>query len=320
MTKSGARYYSDIELAPLLETIANVEPLLSAEIEKRSNELATIPKFTGELDLRMNRYVSKLADDFEGKVSENSDETRLDWLRDNAIGLATEDDESEFTPEEIRYAVELALSVTHRDKKEDMFRRLKAVQFEFEAIRFQSKAVMPDSQINLLRQGFILLMTAFDAAIFDLMRDALDRNFFELIPLMGKAAKFELKEFNHFADFGEFSSHIVEQQLKDRYIKDLLRFLVEIVDKQGGYHFAQLMELVQRRNVHVHNRGFVDSKYLELENGKPKWNIEGFKPGEVAAISDDYWQRANALCSFCVNAVAEWVGLGAKLPGGKARK
>ena len=43
--------------------------------------------------------------------------------------------------------------------------------------------------------------------------------------------------------------------------------------------FERLIELVLRRNVHVHNRGIVDSRYLD-ENK----NIDRLNQGDVAVI------------------------------------
>ena len=43
--------------------------------------------------------------------------------------------------------------------------------------------------VGSLRQGFILLMTAFDAALFDLVRTKLQKDFFRLIPSLGKNEK-----------------------------------------------------------------------------------------------------------------------------------
>jgi len=39
---------------------------------------------------------------------------------------------------------------------------------------------------HVLRQGFLLLMTAFDAAVFDLVRIAFRKKFFQIIGTFGK--------------------------------------------------------------------------------------------------------------------------------------
>ncbi|HEX3657173.1 MAG TPA: hypothetical protein VHV55_15275 [Pirellulales bacterium] len=186
---------------------------------------------------------------------------------------------------------------------------------QFEHFRFLAKAVLPESEINVLRQGFILLMTAFDAAIFDLLRVALAEDFFSLIPRLAKDGSVKLKDMSKFKDFSEFSSSVIETQLKARYVKDLLLFLsasgVQLFDQESD-NLATLLELVQRRNVHVHNRGYVDERYLERdENDKPKWNLDNLSLGQVAVIDHAYWERTSMMTTTCVNAVASWIDAGA---------
>jgi hypothetical protein len=57
-----------------------------------------------------------------------------------------------------------------------------------------AKASRPESEINVPRQGFILLRTAFDAAVFDLARLALRRKFFALVGTLGKQEKVSLSD------------------------------------------------------------------------------------------------------------------------------
>ena len=65
-----------------------------------------------------------------------------------------------------------------------------------------------------------------------------------------------------------------------------------------------------RRNIHVHNRGIVDGKYLEKnESGKPRYNVYGLSEGTVAHIDSAYWERANRLSINCVSLIADWVNL-----------
>jgi hypothetical protein len=75
-----------------------------------------------------------------------------------------------------------------------------------------------------------------------------------------------------FQQFGEagnletLQEQIIDDQMRRRYAKDLLHLLqndwnVQCVEK--GASFGRLMEFVLRRNVHVHNRGIVDQRYVE---------------------------------------------------------
>jgi hypothetical protein len=63
----------------------------------------------------------------------------------------------------------------------------------------------------------------------------------------------------------------------------------------------RIIEFVLLRNVHVHNRGIVDKRYLD-----EKKNVDCLKQGDVAVIDQAYWQMANRVCKTCVERVAAW--------------
>jgi hypothetical protein len=106
---------------------------------------------------------------------------------------------------------------------------------------------------------------------------------------------------------------MIEDQLKKRYVKDLLGLLqtlgVVLVDEKNRVSYVQLIELVMRRNVHVHNRGEVDERYLEADpqSKRPKYNLYNLKPGDIAYIDMGYLELANRLCKNCVERLADWV-------------
>lgn len=107
---------------------------------------------------------------------------------------------------------------------------------------------------------------------------------------------------------------MIEEQLKKRYVKDVLGLLqslsVQCVDDTAGDRPVQLVELVLRRNVHVHNRGVVDERYLEPDpmTLKPKYNLYNLKLGDSAIIDDGYFQTAIRLCNNCVERLVKWSG------------
>ena len=183
---------------------------------------------------------------------------------------------------------------------------LKYLSGKFEELKLWARVASPNAEVNILRQGFILLMTAFDAAIFDLVRRALRNKFFSLAGAFGKQEKISLQEIAEHGSFQALQEEIIEEQLKKRYVKDLLYLLcnewkVECVDKLAGDKFERLIEFVLRRNVQVHNRGIVDDRYLD-ENK----NLDGLKVGDTAVIDDGYWRLANQLTTKCVEKVAAW--------------
>lgn len=173
----------------------------------------------------------------------------------------------------------------------------------------------PGAEINFLRQGFVLLMTAFDAAVFDLTRIGFRRKFFELVGVFGQQDRVTLEEIGEAGSFEAFRDQVIEEQLKKRYVKDLLGLLqtigVELVDENRGDRPVQLVELVLRRNLHVHSRGVVDPRYLEADRktGKPKYNLFDLKAGQPAVIDDAYFQTALRLCGNCVERMVRWASV-----------
>jgi hypothetical protein len=70
-------------------------------------------------------------------------------------------------------------------------------------------------------------------------------------PAFGKQDKMTLEEISEAGSFEAFRDRVIEEQLKKRYVKDLLWQLhamgVELVDEKRGDKPVQLVELVLRR-------------------------------------------------------------------------
>jgi hypothetical protein len=196
--------------------------------------------------------------------------------------------------------------------KEEKLSFLKIACMKTDNIILSCRMYQPGAEINILKQGFILLMTLFDATIFDLIRVALHKDFFGLIGILDRKDQVKIKEFSNYSSFDEFRDGVVEQQLKQRYLTDILELLknegVKYVVDSSGFSSIHLREMIRRRNIHIHNRGLVDEKYLELgKNKTPKHNIYKFALGDVADIDNTYWEMATQLCNDCVEHVAHWV-------------
>ena len=105
---------------------------------------------------------------------------------------------------------------------------------------------------------------------------------------------------------------VIEEHLKGKYLREVLFILhasdIQLTDSLQGDKFIHLLEMIMRRNIHIHNRGVVDSKYLEEnENGKPRYNVYGLTEGTVAHIDSAYWERANRLSVNCVRFITDWI-------------
>jgi hypothetical protein len=186
------------------------------------------------------------------------------------------------------------------------------VRERFDEIKVIAETGKPGASMGTYRQGFIAMMAAFDAAIFDLVAMAARRRFHELAAGLGKleATKKELAESG---DTNEVREGIIEERLKHARVSELLcrlhrQWSVKCVGSGSDGEFAQLNEIVERRNLQLHKRGVVDARYLKIDpkTNKPKVNVYGLKLGDVASVDEQYWSLAKELCSDCVREVTIW--------------
>lgn len=195
-------------------------------------------------------------------------------------------------------------------KASEKANRLAAAIETADEIDANLRIIRKDATVNVFRQGFILLMTIFDATIFDLMRLALRRDFFALIGIIAKQDRLSFDRFAGHSSFSTFRDEIIEEKLKSKYLKDILA----IINNKGipleapPYTYGHVVELVLRRNVHVHNRGFVDERYLERnDKGEIVFNFEHLTVGDFADIDKSYWEKAKTICRNCVRKTCDWV-------------
>ncbi len=314
--------YSPEELAKLIDSLREIAPRLDEAIARQERRFELVEKPDENATIAdhpllgewIDYMVSMLVGDEDGDEAEDEEVSPelLKNLRRHALHQQEENrretgDDDAINPDLIDNAIRWAVFIKTR-------RRLNTLHFlkdRFAELKLVERVTSPEAEINILRQGFILLMTAFDAAIFDLVRVALRNQFFGLIGLFGKQEKISLERLGTFGDFDAFRDQIIEEQLKVRYLKDLLFLLkglgVKCADEEGGDRFADLIELVLRRNVHVHNRGIADERYLERDQkGVPQFNLFSLAVGDSAPIDGPYWKKAVKLCRICVEHVAAW--------------
>ena len=143
----------------------------------------------------------------------------------------------------------------------------------------------------------------------DLVRVALRRQFFVLVARFGTKEKVPLDTFKNYQSFEQMRDSLIEDQLHSRYLKDLILFL----DREGvtqlppdkDERLVAVVEVILRRNVHVHNGGRIDRTYLDKADAS--FNPFGFTLGDYAPIDDPYWQAANAISARWVNKIGTWV-------------
>lgn len=254
-------------------------------------------------------WIDYLVEDLPSEFTQEELEKLLEYYTRQAM---YDIDPADYSREDVLNAINDALDEVILIKIETKINALTSILDTFGEIRLIARASTPIADINVLRQGFILLMTIFDAAIFDLARLKFTRNFFSMLEIFARDESVKYKAIASMKSFEEFRDRTIEEQLKKRYLKDILLMLnkagVAYFDASVGDSFGHLIELVLRRNVHIHNRGVVGERYFERGQASqpPRYNIYGLSLGDTAPIDELYWKRSIRLCSGCVARVAEW--------------
>ena len=286
-----------IEINNKLEKTSYPEKLNTVDIRTKLGELILAIK---EKIQENNRTDFKaIRQEFVERLKPHEKELRLDLYCIKSI---------ENIESAVNYAIESANYLILKEELDDLLFIVGSLKHIGIMIKMSSK----DEQLSIVRQGFILFMTVFDATIFDLMRIALNKNFFKLIGFFGKNDKISLDTLNNYNTFDDLKNSLIEKQLKKKYIKDVLLILekinVNLTEDKKKDDLAKLVELILRRNVHIHNRGIVDERYLDKNiEGIPQFDVYGFKLDDYARIDNKYWKEAIRLSKNCVAGITDWI-------------
>jgi hypothetical protein len=219
---------------------------------------------------------------------------------------------STLTKEDIKHVIECAIELALYRIKYAKLNFVFAIKEKIEQVEVALKMSSQKENMNILRQGFINLMAIFDVIMFDIVRVVLMNNFFNLIEHFNKPTKarkeitISINGLHNYSSFEDFKEKIIEAHLKNCYLKDILLILEKLdtfhSKTKGKYEFGRLIELIMRRNIHLHNGGRVDERYLEEE----ATHIYGLELNVIAVITSEYWELANQLCKECVEMSVDW--------------
>ncbi|MBL8796665.1 MAG: hypothetical protein JNM56_22375 [Planctomycetia bacterium] len=314
-----AEPFSQEEIAALLEAVGRVGPEVYQTILGHEQCLDDVPDFG--LSGPAAGYLDQLGEWIDYVLArlpydpEDQDEEAILRAAEQGYEMTVDevaDEDDRIPPDAIRALILLAIQHAKHIQVRRQVDAMVYAQEQFADLELLARVARPDAEVNVFRQGFLLLMTAFDAAVFDIIRIAFRKKFFQLIGAFGRQEKVPLEMMGEAGSFKAWRDQMIEDQLKKRYVKDLLNLLqalgVVLVDEKQGDRHVQLIELVLRRNVHVHNRGEIDERYLELDpqSKKPKFNLYNLKLGDIARIDSVYLETAHRLCENCVGRLAAW--------------
>jgi hypothetical protein len=159
-----------------------------------------------------------------------------------------------------------------------------------------------ESILNNFRQGFILIVACFDATVFDITEEILKDQFFKYISRFNSGSMpitIKLKELNDFADFETFRDDLIGKSLKGKYVKDLIEIYKTLEVPYIKANFPKLIECMNRRNVHLHNNGYADNKYINI------YNIYDYNIDDALTIDEAYFVECCEFCSMTVNSICE---------------
>ncbi|GIK43867.1 MAG: hypothetical protein BroJett011_77000 [Chloroflexota bacterium] len=192
--------YTIDELQNVQNQIQNVKPNIVTTIQEIESEFDHLksPPGLGAIDSRSIRgeWIQYMLDALEYDMSPaNLKVVRREAIEQLRLSNAEMSEDEEVADERvIDYAIRSAIYLLKMRKLNE----LRYVTDKTEEIEIALRMSRSETEINILRQAFIILMTIFDATIFDLIRVALRKDFFRLIGVFGKQSKISLENLNRY--------------------------------------------------------------------------------------------------------------------------
>lgn len=304
--------YSRDELQLLVDHLGGISEQLETAIAETQDRIEDMEEPPGldSVDGRsaVGEWIQFMLDAFDPDQSQEhiiaTKEAALDQIR-----IFREEDEfaDHVDERQIEYAIGAAIYILTLRKLHALF----YLKDKADDLEVSLRIETPDAEISIYKQGFILLMAYFEAAVFDTVRIALGNQFFQLVGAFSGKEKLSLSDFSSFASFEEFRDSLIEEQLRKSYLREILFTLnklgVRLIGPRDENGFAQLIELVNRRNIYLHNRGRVDERYLDRdEHGTARYNLFDLALGDAADIDVPYWSNATHLCRDGVSNLSVW--------------
>ena len=200
-------------------------------------------------------------------------------------------------PSEIEKLVDIAFEDEKRRKYKSLHAEKTYVGNSIKAL----ESFDASNPLNMHKQNFIQIMAYFDSCIFDMVKACMEKDLFEWLAYF-ENVNIKTHDMSLAGTFDNFKLRHIESTLKKCYVKDLLNILHEkqkdIFEINGNDVYAQLQEMIGRRNVHIHHNGIADQTYIG------NFNIYGFTSGDYLQISKDYFEETIKLTTQLVASIA----------------
>lgn len=158
--------------------------------------------------------------------------------------------------------------------------------------------------LNVYRQTFILILATFDATMFDITRCILNKNFFKNSTYFCKNDKkfdksIKISAMGQYSDYEDFSNNMIETMLKSKYIRDLIEDYKALNIKEINSNYNKIIEIINRRNAHIHNNGIADEKYIA------EYNLYNKSCGEILEIDSRYCYEVYLILSRTIRDIVD---------------
>lgn len=168
------------------------------------------------------------------------------------------------------------------------------------------KIIDNNSQTNVYKQSFILSMANFDAVIFDITEIFLDKHFFDYITHFkpkSNETKIDFGKFEKFNNFDEMKKTVISDILTSMYAKSIIHKINNTngIKLMNSNELDKIIEMFERRNIHLHNKGIVDDKYIK------GWCPCDLEIGDYAIINKNYYEESKTIMKDYINKYCIWI-------------
>ncbi len=190
---------------------------------------------------------------------------------------------SEYSDEEINNAI-LAVEWIKNNNLVNEYEKIETTLLDFKTTL---RLLDNYSMSNIYRQAFINIFSIFDAIVFDTLVEYFRNNIKELESFFGSKnnLKFSFEDISKHDDLSSLYLEMVEKSFKDRYLSNIIKSIGEYKKDffDSSFKLCDMLEAVNRRNLHIHKKGIVDDKYLS------EGNIYNLEKGKYAYIDSGYY-------------------------------
>lgn len=203
-----------------------------------------------------------------------------------------------FTDDELEEIIVSSQVIFDKDRNNELYEQETAI----EALKTSINLVNNTSSSNIFRQSFINIFSIFDAYVFENLKKYFCKKPQELENFLdiknSDKIKVNIEDVLVFNNIEELKENMICKQFDGKYLGEMIRKLKKYnTDLFSGIDYTALMEMIERRNIHLHSKGCADLKYCT------SFNIYKFNVGDYVYIDSEYLftKVFNTLSQFATN-------------------